>query len=209
MSKQNQVVNESVSSLFYNYAGAVDGKTSLARKILDRFPKFLEGVDESVEGEIRHGILLRHVENNPTKEYGYVEISGSRHMIEITSENKDKVKGLVKFNAEIALAFSAQAWGAMKAENKEQYDIIGDWRGKGQKYISNVLRSLKADIARLLKPEGSGRASPDDFAVFVKAQFDKWEKRCKVSSESRGDTTADVGKLKKSVKAFWTEYNKQ
>ena len=197
-----------IASAFYQYAGSRDSSLSFAKTILGLFPSGLDNLDDDKLEQIKRGCLLRHKENNPAKEYGYVEINGSKHFVEITSDMKTKPKETMRIDSDIALAYTAQAWGALKAEDKDKYDVIGIHRKAGQKYVSNTVNSARRDIKSLLATGTVSRKTPDDFDVYLKEVFDRMKARCKISADSRGDTTADTAKLDKAIKAFKVEYNK-
>jgi len=212
MSKDNEVVNNGlnltpVGSAVYQFAGLKSEQTTLARRILELVPNWLEGIDAVVEEQIKRALLLRHRElPEGQAEYGYVEMNGVKHFIKVTPDMAKKPANIMRLNADIALSYTGQEWGAMKKECLEKYNAVGFWRKKGSKYVSNIKGDITREIKALTTPEDTTRSAPDDFAVWMKANFDKAEKRVKISKEVRGDTTADPSKLKSAIKAFWTAY---
>jgi len=214
MSKDNEVevVNNGlnltpIGSAVYQFSGLKAEQSTLARRILELVPSWLEGLDAVVEEQIKRALLLRHRElPDGQAEYGYVEMNGAKHFVKVTSDMAKKPANIMRLNADIALSYTGQEWGAMKKECLEKYNAVGFWRKKGSKYVSNIKGDITREIKALTTPEDTTRSAPDDFAVWMKANFDKAEKRVKISKEVRGDTTADPSKLKSAIKAFWTAY---
>ena len=212
MSKDNDVSVQGsnltpIASAVYQFSGFKAEQTKLARRIMELVPNWLEGIDGVVDEQIKRALLLRHRElNDGQAEYGYVEMNGSKHFVMVTPTMKEKPKNTMRLNADIALSYTGQEFGAMKKECLEKYNAVALWRKKGSKYISNIKGDITREIKALTNPDSTSRSAPDDFAVFMKACFDKAEKRVKISKEVRGDTTADPSKLKSAIKAFWTAY---
>ena len=196
-----------IGSAVYKFSGLKAEQSTLARRILELVPNWLEGIDAVVEEQIKRALLLRHRElPNGQAEYGYVEMNGSKHFVKVTPDMAKKPANIMRLNADIALSYTGQEWGAMKKEDLEKYNAVGFWRKTGSKYVSNVKGDITREIKALTTPEDTTRSAPDDFAVWMKSNFDKAEKRVKISKDVRGDTTADPSKLKLAIKAFWTAY---
>lgn len=214
MSNKTDVVNNGlnltpIGSAVYQFAGVKAEQTTIARRILELVPNWVDGLESVVEEQIKRALLLRHRElPDGQAEYGYVEMNGSKHFVKVTPDMAKKPANIMRLNADIALSYTGQEWGAMKKECLEKYNAVGVWRKKGSKYVSNIKGDITREIKALTSPDDGSttRSAPDDFAVWMKANFDKAEKRVKISKEVRGDTTADPSKLKSAIKAFWTAY---
>ena len=197
-----------IASAIYKFAGFKAEQSSLARTILELYPNWLTSIDSVTMEQAKRALLLRHRElPNGQAEYGYLEMNGAKHFVKITDDMAKKPANTMRLNADIALAYTGQEFGALKKEDIDKYNAVKEWRTKGSKYISNVMADITREIKALTNPETATRGAPDDFAVYVKAFFSKAEKRAKISKEVRGDTTADPAKLKLAIKAFWNAYN--
>lgn len=196
-----------IGSAVYQFAGFKAEQSNLARRILELIPTWNDGLSPVEDEQIKRALLLRHRElPDGQAEYGYVEMNGSKQFVKVTPEMTKKPTNIMRLNADIALSYTGQEFGAMKKEDIDKYNAVAVWRRKGSKYISNIKGDITREIKALTNPESTTRSAPDDFTVWLKAQFDKAEKRVKISKEVRSDTTADVAKFKLAVKAFWTAY---
>jgi hypothetical protein len=202
----------------YKFAGLVGEQKGLARSILDKVPNWLDGnIDKSVTERIDRALLLRHKEIS-YGEYGYVELNGSKQFLcfhKVSNGNievdepklKEKCANVMRIDADHALSYTGQQYGALKKEDADKHKVFGDWRSVGQKYCSNVKRNITTQIKELVRPNSVTRSSVADFEPHAKEVFADLKKRCRTSKDARGDTTANPDRFDGAVKAFWDYYN--
>ena len=96
-----------IASAVYKFAGFKAEQSTLARRILELVPNWLEGIDAVVEEQIKRALLLRHRElPNGQAEYGYVEMNGSKHFVKVTPDMAKKPANIMRLNADIALSYT-------------------------------------------------------------------------------------------------------
>lgn len=202
----------------YKFAGLVGEQKSLARSILEKVPNWLDGnIDKSVVERIDRALLLRHKELS-YGEYGYIELNGAKQFlcfykvsngtVEINEPKlKDKCANVMRIDADHALSYTGQQFGALKKEDADKHKVFSEWRTTGSKYCSNVKGNITKMIREILNPNSVTRSSVADFTDWLTDSFKDAKKRCKTSKESRGDTTANPDRFDSAVKAFWDKYN--
>jgi hypothetical protein len=202
----------------YKFAGLVGEQKGLARSILEKVPNWLDGnIDKSVVERIDRALLLRHKELS-YGEYGYIELNGAKQFlcfykvsngaVEINEPKlKDKCANVMRIDADHALSYTGQQFGALKKEDADKHKVFSEWRTTGSKYCSNVKGNITKMIREILNPNPVTRSSVADFADWLTDSFKDAKKRCKTSKDSRGDTTANPDKFDSAVKAFWDKYN--
>ena len=202
----------------YKFAGLVGEQKGLARSILDKVPNWLDGnIDKSVTERIDRALLLRHKEIS-YGEYGYVELNGAKQFLcfsKVSNGNievnepklKEKCANVMRIDADHALSYTGQQFGALKKEDADKHKVFAEWRTMGSKYCSNVKGKITTQIKELVKPSGTTRSSVADFEPHAKEIFAELKKRCRTSKDARGDTTANPDRFDGAVKAFWDYYN--
>ena len=199
---------DSTELLGYQFSGVADKATSVAKAIYAKFPNFLEGLAEDDEAKLKRGMLLRHKENNPAEQYGYVTMNGSSHFVKVTPDMTEKPKETIWLDSDIALAYTPHDFGKLKADDNEKYQVLLALRTAGSKYVSNKMRAITREIKSLVSPDAGSRSAVSEFVKYMTDVFTTADGRVKVSQKVRGDTTADPVKFKKAEKAFWADYNK-
>jgi hypothetical protein len=205
----------------YKFAGLVGEQKTLARSILDKVPNWLDGnVDKSVTERIDRALLLRHKEIS-YGEYGYVELNGAKQFvclffqkdgaidptIDSNGSLRKQCKNVMRIDADHALSYTGQQYGALKKEDADKYKVFGIWRKAGQQYCSNTKGKITTQIKELVNPGNTSRSSVADFEPHAKEVFAELKKRCRTSKDARGDTTANPDRFDGAVKAFWDYYN--
>ena len=202
----------------YKFAGLVGEQKGLARSILEKVPNWLDGnIDKSVTERIDRALLLRHKEIS-YGEYGYVELNGAKQFLcfsKVSNGNievdepklKEKCANVMRIDADHALSYTGQQFGALKKEDADKHKVFAEWRSTGSKYCSNVKGKITSQIKELVSPDSKTRSSVADFSDWLTDSFKDAKKRCKTSKDARGDTTANPDRFDGAVKAFWVYYN--
>lgn len=117
--------------------------------------------DEEQKTELREGYVLRFSELNP--EVTYVAVDNQ------WVKESDLAKPPAKAERFIASAFTAfsytqQAFGALKNEEPGKHQILGEIRNKVNKYVSNRVKDLKRDAARIYKADNGITATRESVA---------------------------------------------
>ena len=210
---------DGLQTAIYQFAGLLGEQKGIARTILELVPNWLDGkLDKSISERVNRALLLRHKELT-YGEYGYVELNGAKQFLcfhKVVNgavrvdepKLKEKCANVIKLDADHALSYTGQQFGALKAEDADKHKVWGEYRTMGSKYISNVVGKITTQIKELTKPESTTRNSVADFTDWLKDEFATAKKRCKTSKDARGDTTASPDQFDSAVKAFWSAYNK-
>ncbi len=119
--------------------------------------------DEEQKTELREGYVLRFSELNP--EVTYVAVDNQ------WVKESDLAKPPAKAERFIASAFTAfaytqQAFGALKNEEPGKHQILGEIRNKVNKYVSNRVKDLKRDAARIYR-EDNGITATRESVSFI------------------------------------------
>jgi hypothetical protein len=209
---------DTLETAVYKFTGTLSEQKSLARQVLELVPNWLSGnLDKSVTARVDRASLLRHKEIS-WGEYGYVELNGAKQFLCFYKEIngsvvvnepklKEKCSNVIRLDADHALSYTGQQFGALKKEDADKHKVFSEWRTMGSKYISNVKTKITTQIKELTAPDSVTRSSVADFSDWLSDSFKTAKKRCKTSKESRGDTTASPDKFDQAVKAFWDKYN--
>ena len=212
MYKKTNAVAVEINSLAdagYQQAKSADATRSLALFVMDRIPSFPDELPDESKAELVKGYQLRFTENNPDIEYALVD----NNYFPVTDlVNGAELKGKIKIGVGVAMSYTQQAYGALSNDKSDNYNpalkaIIGVWRDKFSKYVSNRISDLRV-LAKKIKNEGKvrERATTKEFDVFLKDTFDTLYKRCKVAS-SRGDESANEKRFSDAKVAFLAVWN--
>ena len=170
------------------------------------FPKGFEKGDDALKKELYEGyqVTYANTDGGRVKEYGYVEMNGSKHYVQITPDMEQKPKEVEKIGVHYAMSLTGQAFGAM--EDKEKKEVVGKIRKGFSKYASNCFGKLLSNINEV-QNEGKPRErkATEDFIKRVEVALGKFDKSVGVALE-RGDTTAHKEAHKQATKAYLDKY---
>ena len=170
------------------------------------FPKGFEKGDDALKKELFEGyqVTYANTDGGRVREYGYVEVNGSKHFVEVTPDMATKPKAVEKIGVHYAMSLTGQAFGAM--EDKEKKEVIGKIRKGFSKYASNCFGKLLSNINEV-QNEGKPRErkATEDFIKRVEVALGKFDKSVGVALE-RGDTTAHKEAHKLATKAYLAKY---
>jgi hypothetical protein len=170
------------------------------------FPKGFEKGDDALKKELYEGYQTTYAstDGGRVKEFGYVEVNGSKHFVEVTPDMVTKPKAVEKIGVHYAMSLTGQAFGAL--EDKEKKEVIGKVRKGFSKYASNCFSKLLSNINEV-QNEGKTRErkATEDFIKRVEVALGKFDKSVGVALE-RGDTTAHKDAHKQATKAYLNKY---
>ena len=181
----------------------------LAKWFINTYPDFPVGFqkgDDALKKELYEGYqtTFATTDGGRTREYGYVEVNGSKHFVEITPDMKVKPKAVEKIGVHYAMRLTGQAFGAL--EDKERKAVIGGFRTGFSKYASNCFNKLVSNINEV-QNEGKPRErkATEDFIIRIAKALHDFDKSVGVAHE-RGDTTAHKDAHKQATKAYIDTY---
>ena len=175
----------------YSAALATDTVIDSARFVYEKYPTFLDGAPDEVIAQLDEGYMLRYSETHPAKIYSRID----GNLVE-SSKGKEKVEVTIFY----AMAFTPQAFGALRNEDPVLHGIIKVWRDTWSKYRSNKHGDLKREIRRLI--EGPRTRTPTKtFSEVVGDVLESLVVRCK-NAKARGDESANLDLLHKQIAAF-------
>ena len=181
----------------------------LARWFINTYPDFPKGFekgDDALKKELYEGYqtTFANTDNGRVKEYGYVEVNGSKHFVAITPDMTTKPKAVEKIGVHYAMSLTGQAFGAL--EDKERKAVIGDIRTNFSKYASNCFKKLVGNINEVQNEGKKKERKPtEDFIKRVQHALEALDKSVGVALE-RGDTTAHKDAHKQATKAYLAKY---
>jgi hypothetical protein len=175
--------------------------------------------DENRE-ELRKGYALRWNEENPTRYF----VAADGNWVECESEEKmlsHKKSEKFTLNVHTAFSYTTQAFGALRTEEPQKHELVGEVRTKFNKYVSNRISDLEKYAAKIYKEDNGIEQTRTPVAEFNewlfgggklvqpgKSQFEIMRQRC-INAKSKGsDATADLVKLDKAIAAFKTAWSK-
>ena len=181
----------------------------LAKWFINTYPDFPVGFqkgDDALKKELYEGYQTTYAttDGGRTREYGYIEVNGAKHFVEITPDMTTKPKAVEKIGVHYAMSLTGQAYGAI--EDKERKEVIGKYRTGFSKFASNSFGKLVSNINEV-QNEGkkTSRAPTEDFIVRITKALGEFDKSVKVALE-RGDTTAHTEAHKQATKAYIAKY---
>jgi len=200
---------KSLADAGYAQARSADVTRSLTLFVMERIPSFPNELPDEAKLELVKGYQLRFAENNPDIEYALVD--NNYFPVEGLTNGAD-LKGKTRMGVGVAMSYTQQAYGALSNDKSDNYNpalkaIIGVWRDKFSKYVSNRISDLRV-LAKKIRNEDKPRerATTKEFDVFLKDTFDTLYKRCKVAS-SRGDESANEKRFSDAKVAFLAVWN--
>lgn len=194
--KPDQAEILSVKDAGYRVAKNRDGKAAAARFILEQCPDFLDNPAESVSKDLDEGFMLRFHENRGDKFYTRGKDTG------VMVECKPDTAGATVMNVHVAMAYTGQQFGRLKADDPALHGIIGPVREAWSKYRSECLGDLKGAIRKILNNGATReRGANKDFRKALDDMFEQYDTRAK-NAQARGDATADPVKFRLARDAF-------
>ena len=199
---QNEVIT-SLKDGAYKQARAGDTVKSVARYCLSNVVGFPEDIPKDALEQLNEGYRLRFSENNPPKQYAVID---DKYLLVNDSNNLKEASNKKLIGVDFAFSFNQQVFGKLKETEPYMYPIVKQIRKEVQTYCSNRINDLKRE-ARRIQNEGkeNARTAVKDFTEVVDAVFNDGKTgliaRCG-SAKKRDDVTADLDKLKQSIKAF-------
>ena len=185
----------------YQQATNKDNERSLARSVYEAYPNFDDEVSDEAKAELFAGYQLRVAENQPSIDQHFIVESGNYLPVEKLAFEKHEGEKYHRTVANI-MAYTPQAFGALRTSNPQLHAIIKAERDQVSKYCSNRLNDLKKAI-KALKGEGQPRqrGATKTFAETVKDTLDGLKKKC-ANAKARVDETADEKKLISAISEF-------
>ena len=181
----------------------------LAKWFINTYPDFPVGFqkgDDALKKELYEGYMTTYAstDSGRVREYGYIEVNGSKHFVEITPDMTTKPKAVEKIGVHYAMSLTGQAFGAL--EDKERKAVIEKFRKGFSKYASNCFGKLCGNITEV-QNEGvkKSRAPTEDFIIRIEKALHEFDKSVGVALE-RGDTTAHKDAHKQATKAYIAKY---
>ena len=196
------VTPSSIEDAAYRLALGAEGTRNIAQYVLEQCPGFLDEVPSEVKTSLYKGWQLRKHELTGNKPYKLIE----GNYIPVTVDPA-KVEGVVMFNINVAMSYSAQEFGQMRKSDPARHSVIGPLRDSFSVYASNRMKDLSSAIRNIVnegKPKT--RAPNAGFVEAMEKTFSTFEKRVK-TAQTRGDAEANPAKFKTAVAAFWKTYN--
>lgn len=190
----------SLEDAAYKLALGSEGTRAIAQYVLEQVPGFLDEIPQETRASLYKGWQLRKHELMGDKAYKLVE------GVFIPVTDPAKAEGVVRFNVNVALSYSAQEFGQLRRSDPAKHAIIGPIRDAFSVYASNRMRELTA-VIRTIVNEGKPktRAPNDGFIDAMTKAFSTFEKRVK-TAQTRGDDAANPAKYRAAVDAFWKAY---
>jgi hypothetical protein len=185
----------------YQQASFADSLKSLARQVHETLPNFDQEVSDEVKADLNLGYQLRIAENQPKIKQHYVIENGNYLPVDEVKFKEFKGEKYMR-SVENIMAYTPQAFGALRTSNPQLHSILKEPRDAISKYCSNTLNALKKAV-REIKNEGKPRerGATRTFAETVKETMDGLKKKC-ANAKARVDETADEKKLIAAISEF-------
>lgn len=144
-------------------AGVSEGVTRGLMRLIPGLGSVEEPFSDEHKTELREGYMLRFNEIKP--EVTYVAVDNQ--WVKESDLAKPPAKA-ERFTASVhtAFAYTQQAFGALKNEEPGKHSILGEIRTKFNKYVSNRLKDLKRDAARIYR-EDNGITATRESVSFI------------------------------------------
>lgn len=196
-------VPSSLQDAAYRLAIGSEGTRAIAQYVLEQVPGFLDDVPQETRASLYKGWQLRKHELMGDRTYKLIE--GTYVPVNVT--DAAKAEGIVRFNVNVAMSYSAQEYGQLRRSDPARHAIIGPIRDAFSVYASNRMRELTSAIRGIVNEGKTKTRAPNaGFTEAMSKVFDTFEKRVK-TAQTRGDDAANPAKFKVAVAAFWKAYN--
>lgn len=199
----------SLTDLGYRQGATRDALQSQARYALEHIVGFPNEIDDTSKAQLEKGYMMRFNDNRPPKTYGIVD-GNYLDFDSLDPAAQDKVKEKVVIGVDVVFSFTQQEYGKLKTTDPAKYQAFKPWREAFIDYKSGCLGDLKAAARKLVKAASNAERAPNlDFADWLdrkegtdtKGVLSDMVTRCRNASK-RGDATADLERLNKSIAAF-------
>ena len=166
-------------------------------------PSVSDPFSDEIKDELRGGYMQRWAETNQSKLF--VAVDGN--WVEKSEKEGAKLKA-EKFTLDVYSAFSytQQAFGALKSEQPDKHQLIGEIRNKFNKYVSNCLGDLKREATRIYKEKNNivaTRATVNYFDWLLtgdKSVMANIRQRA-INAKAKGEEI-DIATIDKAISAF-------
>lgn len=212
-----QAINEQMPNSLKQFgviqSGQVVQGKKLAQWFMNTYPDFPKGFqkgDDELKQELYEGYMTTYsnLDGGRVREYGFVEVNGSKHFVEVTPDMTTKPKAIEKIGVYYAMSLSSQAFGAMANTEPDKYAIVKSYRTGFQKFASNSFKKLLANI-REIENEGKAKEHRVNKLFFnrVSDLLNDLVKSVKVC-EQRSDETANADAHNQAMQAYITTYKR-
>jgi hypothetical protein len=190
-----------LKQIAYQQASFADNLKGLARSVYEAYPNLDDEVADEVKADLFAGYQLRVAENQSSIDQHFIVESGNYLPVEKLAFDNHKGEKYHRTVANI-MAYTPQAFGALRQSNPQLHAIIKSERDSVSKYCSNRLADLKKAI-HAIKNEGVARVrgATKTFAETVKDTMDGLKKKC-ANAKARGDDSANDKKLILAISEF-------
>lgn len=199
----------SLTDLGYRQGATRDALHFQARYAINNIIGFPEEIDDASKGLLEKGYMLRFNDNHPAKTYGIVD-GNYLDFDSLDKEAQSNVKEKVIIGVDVVFSYTQQEYGKLKVSDPAKYGAFKPWREAFIDYKSGCLNDLKAAARKIIKSASTTQRAPNlDFADWLERKegtdtigvLESMRDRCRTANK-RGDSTADMERLNKSIAAF-------
>ena len=206
----DQPIN-SLVDLGYRQSGTRDALHTQARYAIGNIVGFPDEIDDESKTLLYQGYKRRYNENYPPIMFAIV--GGNYFKFDsLAPDAQEKVKEKVLIGVDVVYSYTQQEFGKLSTSDPTKYAVIKSIREKCNTYMSGCLGDLKGAARKVIKadnPDANKRAHNLDFADWLERKegtdtigiLESMRDRCRTANK-RGDSTADMERLNKSIAAF-------
>ena len=189
-----------LSSKAYDQAKSDDTLEDIAQHCINTISGFPENIPSESKDALVAGYRKRYSEKHPAKQYAIV--NGQYLLIDDTNKLATSKGEKVNIGVDYAFSYTQQVFGKLKGDNPALHAIVKGIRDDTGAYASNRLGDLKRKASAILnKGKPRDRSATKDFAHYLASVLDDMTTRC-LNAKNRGDTSADLERLKLAKAAF-------
>jgi hypothetical protein len=189
-----------LASKAYDQAKSNDTLEDIAQHCINTISGFPENIPSESKDALVAGYRKRYSEKHPAKQYAVV--NGQYLLIDDTNKLATSKGEKINIGVDYAFSYTQQVFGKLKGDNPALHALIGDIRGKTSTYASNRLGDLVKKAKELTNAgKTRQRSATKDFAQHLASVLDDLTTRC-LNAKNRGDTSADLERLKSAKAAF-------
>ena len=189
-----------LASKAYDQAKSNDTLEDIAQHCINTISGFPENIPSESKDALVAGYRKRFSERYPAKQYAIV--NGQYLLIDDTNKLATSKAEKVNIGVDYAYSYTQQVFGKLKGDNPALHAIVKDIRDDTAAYASNRLGDLKRKATAILnKGRSRDRSATKDFAQYLASVLDDMTTRC-LNAKNRGDTSADLERLKSAKAAF-------
>jgi len=199
----------SLTDLGYRQGATRDALQFQARYALDNIVGFPQEIDDASKSLLEKGYMMRFNDNHPPKVYGIVD-GNYLDFDSLDNDAKSNVRERVEIGVDVVFSYTQQEYGKLKVSDPAKYGAFRPWREAFIDYKSGCLSDLKAAARKIIKSASATLRAPNlDFADWLERKegtdtigvLESMRDRCRTANK-RGDSTADLDRLNKSIAAF-------